>query len=354
MTDTTQTQTSTPAPAYDAIAGSDAFSAAERAYFESGGEKLDGLTETVTETPAATQTTQAAVNGNGQQTQETQTNAEAVDGEVEILEDGKVRDTKTGRFVPHKAFHAEREKRKATEAELAQTREKFTRADERLAVLNEALKGNVSATTQQTQEAAPPDPEKDVFGFLKWQQQKIADLEGKLNNTSKNTEAQLARSALRQHYDSDVTKYKTENAHFDAARSFLIEGRHKELEAIGITDKAQRQQMIDRQEAEIALEAMRGKRRPSEVIYNLAVARGFAPKAATTTQTNGTTQQSDAAAKLDAIAKGQAASASLTTAAGGPSGELTLEALANMGEGECSKALQKIGGEAALRKMLGG
>jgi hypothetical protein len=353
MTDT-QTQTSateTAAPAgFDAFAG-ESLTAAERAYFESGGEKTDGLAPSETNgagpVGAATNTAEKPTAAEGTQADPAPQTGDDDPGAIEITAEGKVaRDTKTGRFVPLAALHTERDKRKAIEGEFAQLREKHARADERLAVLSEALKGNVPAEKATTE--TPPDPEKDVFGFMRWQQKQIAELTAKLDTTTKETQNKLASSTLRQHYEGDVVKFKSEQPQFDAAKSFLVASRHKELEALGVADAAERQQMIDRQEAEIAVSAYRNKQRAPEILYKLAVARGFTPPAATATQQTTT----PAAEKLDAIAKGQAAAASLATAAGGPSGQLTMDEVANYTEAEFDALVRRVGGQAALRKMF--
>ena len=356
MTDTqTQTVESTPAPAaFDALVG-ESMSPAELAYFNSGGSNTDGLVPAETNGAAsvASQQTEGEARPTGQTPEaaptEQKANGEDEPGVIEISADGKMRDTKTGRFVPHQAFHAEREKRKGLEVELSKAREQAARFDERLAVLNEAFKGNLPASAQQTQDTAAPDPEKDIFGAFKWATERIAKLESKLDNTSNETKLELAKQTLRSHYDSTVTAYRKTQPAFDAAKTFLTEGRHKELEALGYADAAERQRMIDSQEAQLAINAYRNKSNAAEMLYKLAVARGFNPTPPAQEQN----KQSEAALKLDQIAKGQAAAASLTTAAGGPTTQLTAEAVLNMDEAQFDAAVKKAGGQAALMRLVG-
>lgn len=346
MTETTTTTATPEAPAFNPVFG-EGLSAAEQAYFESGGEKTDGLAPTETNGAASVaeaQTEGGAATQSAPDAAPTTAATEDEPGAIEISSDGKLRDTKTGRFVPHQAFHAEREKRKGAEGELAQVREKFARADERLAVLNEALRGNVPAATAQQAEQVP-DPEKDIFAHNRYLEKQLADLKAQVSTTKQETQAKLASSELRQHYEADVSRFKSEQPAFEAAKAFLTAGRHKELEALGVSDEKQRQQMIDRQEAEIAVGAYRQKQRAPEVIYKLAVARGFTPVAPEV-------KPSAAAERLDTIAKGQAAAASLTSASGGPSTGLTAESVANMNEAEFDALVRKVGSQAALMKML--
>lgn len=357
MTDTTtqtaDTTTATLAPSFDAVAG-EGFTAAEQAYFDSRGENTDGLAPTDTNGAASVASPQtegvAALAATQEAAPTDKANGEEDDGSIEISADGKLaRDTKTGRFVPIQALHRERERLQASKAELSELREKFTRADERLAVFNKAFEGQMPATAGQKADETAPDPEKDIFGAFKWATDRIAKLETKLDSTAKNTQVELARTALRQHYDASVGQYKKAQPNFDAAKQFLTEGRHKELEAIGYADQKERQDMIDQQEAQLAVSAYRNKQSAPELLYKLAVARGFNPTPPKVEEV----KPSEAALKLDQIARGQAAAASLVSAGGGPSSQLTAEAVANMTEEQFDAAVKKVGSQAALMRLVG-
>ena len=102
-------------------------SPAEQAYFSSKGANPAGL-----ETSEPSPVTQEAGPDPLSEAQPAANDDQVDAGEVYIDENGKARSVVSGKFVPHGAFHKERERRKATEAELQTYREKMARADERL------------------------------------------------------------------------------------------------------------------------------------------------------------------------------------------------------------------------------
>lgn len=322
-------------------AQSEDFSPAEMAYINSGGADTDGLaSEWGSDGQAAPdgqsqQKTQDAAPGapDGQQ----QGNDEVIDGEIVIDANGRPKDKTTGRFVPHGAFHKEREKRKATEQELEAMREKFTRADERMQLLNDLL-GNDGQQAQQKKDVeddTPPDPEKDIFAFVKWQTKQIEKLQSRLTETADQTNQREQARSTQQIYQADAMRFMQEQPAFRDAYQFLLEGRSKELEAVGVSDAGQRQRMIADEERGIVEQALKAGKSPSQLIYSLATARGFVPKAQQ--------QQQSANERVAAIKRGQQNAGPSLSNAGGSSGEgLTTEALANMSEEEFDAVVSKL------------
>lgn len=267
-----------------------------------------------------------------------------IDGDtlITVGPDGKPRGT-NGQFVPHKAFHAVREKYKSTRDELATTKEKFARADERLALLNEVLSGQQKPADQTSQQEEMPDPEKDIFAYVKWQAKQIDTLKSQLTEGTTKQEAREQETVFRNTYIADATAFNAKTPDFKDAYLHLVQGRDKELAVMGMTDPAERKAFIAKEEKAIVEQALARKVSPSEMLYQLAQNRGYAKKAA----------QSDPASKIENIRKSQAASLSLT-GTGGSSGEgLTAAALADMSEAEFEQVMSKLS-KSERARLLGG
>lgn len=249
--------------------------------------------------------------------------------------------------MPHKAFHAVREKFKATRDELVQTKEKFARVDERLALLNEVLSGQNKPAEQQQQVEEAPDPEKDIFAFVKWQTKQVEALKAQLAEGTTKQQAREQESTFRQTYIADATKFNAENPDFKDAYMHLVGGRDKELAVMGMTDSKERAAFIAKEEKAIVEQALQRGVSPSQMLYQLAKTRGYAKKEAPAAQ------QNDPATKIENIKKQQAASNSLT-GAGGSSGEgLTAAALGDMSEAEFEQVMSKLS-KTERRRLLGG
>jgi hypothetical protein len=271
------------------------------------------------------------------------------DGEEVIIvgKDGKPRAQGSGRFVPHQALHKERERRKSVETELGTYREKMARADERMAVLNEILgKEEPAARASAAGVEQEIDPSVDPLGALTQAYAKIKALESKVNETASQQQERENSRAMLSAYQNDAARFVREKPEFQHAYSYLFEGRHRELEAMGMTDQAERNRFIANEERQIVSSAIQGRRSPAQMLYNLAVARGFSHAPAAP-------QQNDAQ-RLEHLAKAQRVAGSSLSSAGGTSGEgLTPAALANMSEEEFATVAAKLG-KAKLRQLMGG
>ncbi len=273
---------------------------------------------------------------------------------IEIGADGKPRDLKSGRFVPHGAFHKERERRKALESENLSYREKMARADERLAVLNQII--GAQEGPEQAQKEEPINPDEDIFGAFKQAMGKIEKLQSQLNVREQREQSSAAEQNLVQSYQNDAVRFLQEKPDFKDAYFHLVNARHKELEAIGVTDHSQRNAMIAQEEKGLVAQAIQNRRSPAQVMYQLALARGFtagqspAPTPSPTPTPNPT--PSPAAQKIEQIKAGQQKTASLSSAGGSPGEGMTLEALANMSDDEFHKKVGHLSRN-QLRKLMG-
>lgn len=338
--------------------GSDSLSAAELAYFQSGGTDTSGLG--IEESPETIAPTQEPI-----ETAPTdQAKAPAADDEDDIIvdENGKARDAKTGQFVPHAALHKERTRRKEVEAENLSFREKLARVEERLSIFNELIgKGDLPTAAPAAKPEAksvfdeePIDPEEDVFGALKQQQRINAELRRQMSEGAKAREQQEAVSTVKTAYQQDATAFMAKTPDFKDAYGHLISTLHRELELMGVSDEAERNRAIAEQERELVSRALAQKKSPSELIYSIAKTRGFssAPSAAIDKQSQ-PAPKATADARIENVRRGQGSVISLAKA-GGASGEgLTVEALASMNEADFA-AMTKSLSKSQLRAIMGG
>jgi hypothetical protein len=335
---------------------SDDFSPAEAAYFSSKGSDTSGLE--AESGPAETPQAPASNEGNGAPPASHSPTGGPPEGPLDGVDDGeevvivgadgKPRAT-NGRFVPHQALHKERERRKSVETELMTMREQRARADERLAVLNDLMSKSDAPPSQGGGAEQPIDPEQDPIGALKQSYAKIAALEARLTESTKTVEERESARAMQSAYVNDAQRFLSEKPEFRESYQYLISGRHRELEAMGMEDVGERNRFIANEERQIVASAFQSRKSPAQMLYALAVARGFShtPPAPEPAKPNH-------AAKIEAIANGQRKAGVSLSAAGGSAGEgLTAAALADMSEEEFSAVAAKLG-KSKLRQLMGG
>jgi hypothetical protein len=330
----------------------ESLSPAESAYMKSGGTDTAGLEQEY----SAGETSQPAPEGQAPAGTAAAPDTTPADGAGDDIDletdtlitvgpDGKPRG-KNGQFVPHQAFHAVREKYKATRSELQNYQEKFARADERLALLNGVLAGNQPAAAAAADDNTPPDPEKDIFGYVKWQAKQIERLSNELKTGSERQQSSEQERAFKSTYVADAMAFHKSTPEFKDAYAHLINGRDKELALMGMADQKQRAAFIAKEEKAIVEQALQRGVSPSQMLFQLAQSRGFTPKPAAA-------PQSDIAAKIENVKRSQAASASLT-GTGGSAGEgLTAAALADMSEAEFESVMSKLS-KSERARLLGG
>lgn len=313
----------------------------------------------------------------GPRTQPEQT-ADAEPGEVMIDGEGKLRDAKTGRYVPHQAFHAERESRKAAQAEAAKLREESARVQERLSVLTEIIQGQETLVRQQHKQPDPApepekeiDPETDVFAAVKQMQardksraEQVAEIE-RVANQRIDAMQQEAR------YRQDALQFALKQPDFPEAYRYFNERRREELKLLGFNDESKIDQHIMAEERALMTQGFRTGGGPAQMIYSLARNRGYQPKAAEPAPTAQVAPaptpapppapaapmapqvSPDAAQAVLRVQNGQQASTSLT-GAGGTGGEgMTVQQLADMSEEDFQQFATKIGVK-KLDRLLGG
>lgn len=303
--------------------------AAEEAYFSSGGEAEIAAEPASTIEPSPEQ-----------QAQQPEPEAAPQD-----------RDEK-GRFVPHQALHAEREEHKKTKAELEQIRQQQ-------AILNDRWNTLLTATKQpeQTPEA-PPDPNEDIFAYAKWQGDQLKALQERVESRDK-TEQQQRQIAEQDrevwnHWSQSAQSYATEAPDFGDAVKFLSETRTNQLKALAAVDPrfADDNGILGQINAElrsIVVAAKEKGQNPARVVHELAKAYGFAAKAPEAAPNNGLTE------KLAQIDAAQTASRTLAASPGRNAGDpISPEAIANMSNAEFEAWMKVPENARRFNSMMGG
>jgi hypothetical protein len=252
---------------------------------------------------------------------------------------GKDKQEEQRKTVPHGAFHEERERRKAAEAEIAKLREERARFDERLKVIQEL---------QRPKEEEPdlgPDPETDPVGAINWLRQQRAQGAELMRRQQVEHEEAQRQQAVRTHlietYQADANQFRQTNPDFGDAYQHLLTSRQQELAAIGYTP-AEIHAAIQEDELAIAHRALTNGKSPSEVIYRLAKQRGYAKKASA----------ADAGDKIERIADGQERGKSLGAIGGGVAPtEMTAERLLKMSNAEFDEWTSKHPAQA--KRLMG-
>jgi len=348
--------------------GDDELTAAELAYFNSGGKDTSGLDLTPPEgeegtagTPSAEAPAPAPA-PEPEAVTESSASDDDDDDDVTVIvgKDGKERlKGKDGKFVSHQALHKEREKRKAVSAERDDLRVKLARGEERLAILNEAFNGQAAPTARAAAQdpltEEPIDPTADFMGAMSQVQRQQKALQDRVSQSQQTQSQRDTFATVKQVYHNDARAFMGKEPNFEPAYVHLVSGRRKELEAMGVSNPAERDRMIAQEESQLVTQALQNKMSPAQTIYQVAPARGFVPgpKPATNGANGAATGQRTAAQdKIAQVRAGQAAADTLSGAGGAGSEGLTFDRLASMGDDEFASAVDGMS-KAQIERILG-
>lgn len=281
-----------------------------------------------------------------------------------------VHDTKDSK-VPLGALHSERERRKAAERALADRDQVIARSDERLKLLAAAIEEAAKPPPSPPAAAAtpPPIPDWDAdpsghiqarFNALEGENRGLREMLGQhgqsfqqMDHARREAEAtqQLAQWTLAQERELAAS-----NPEYDPARQHLIQMRHAELQAMGITDPAARQQIIANDVLTLAKQAATQRGNFAQMVLGLAKARGFAMPAAAAPPDPAPSAAADPTptSREAAQERGREMAISLGSAGGAPRGALTADALARMGDADFESVLAKARKDpSAMRALFG-
>ena len=330
----------------------DAFTPEEAAAFEAM-ERGEALPAPIAEPPAGEPAPQApaAAAQAGEVAPD-----QVVDPEAEDADDPEAN---RGRFVRHGAFHKERARRKELEAEVTRLRDMHTRGDERLRLLTQAMQQGAPQAQQpagqpQAQAPAVPNPEEDIFGYVKHLEAQLAEVRG---GQQQMTEAQRERQAFDDtvtSYQADIGRFSQSEPAFADAYQHLIRSRAQELLYAGVPQH-EITKAIQADELALVRASLAAGVSPAERVFQMAKIRGFAPKptepVATVAPAAAPAETpADRAARVQAGP--QAAGRSLSGAGGAPAAEMTMERLVEMSEAEFEAYANK--NPRALAALMGG
>lgn len=290
------------------------------------------------------------------------------------------------RMVPHKVFHAEREKRKGIEAKLSELQ---TQAAADKARFEERF--NALAAVAQAATAPPPaapaaeEPLPDVtvdpvghFQALSQRQAKQVEMLTGLVQGMQSQQQQASQIAqLRSWGAAQEQAFETREPTYREAMAHLERSRREELTALGVLDPVEQSRILGQDIQNIAVRARQEGANFAERLYALAQRRGYQKTAAATTGVpaiDGSQTTSPAAARQPAASVAAAAptldipaadpatrlrhgreNATTIGAAGtAPPTRLSAAQIADMSEAQFSALLGRMeGNPTLLRDLLG-
>jgi hypothetical protein len=272
--------------------------------------------------------------------------------EIETEDPDQPRDDK-GRFVPKSAYLRVKEESRGKDQKLAAIAAELIRQRERQATISDLMQ---SARPQQQEPEPERDisPEEDIFGAYKQLAAKMKALEQGIGQRDQSTRQQLEAMQIQTAARVDLESFASKEPAFMEAYGYLVGQRDKELQALGVSNPAQRQATIKAEARELMEGALRNQSSAAERIWALAQARGFMPKAKQQPAIN-----PEAAAEIERINKGKENATTLRgVGTGSDTGQsLTLAKIADMDEPTYFKtrdAYVAKNGIGAWKKLTGG
>lgn len=242
--------------------------------------------------------------------------------------------------VPQGALHAEREKRKGVEQELAAAREQLAA----IAKMREQI-----ASRKPAELPAADDP-----AALEHLRQRVAEQDQNLNRIGQHIDTQAANQAEAQQLGAVVSaseaEYRQQQPDYDNAIQHVVEARARELALYGLAP-AQIQQTIADEAMDIVRSAVAQGRNPAELGYQIALSRGYRPQQAEDQPAAQPT--SGAAATVAALGAAKASSRSLGQAAGSTPQQLNAEAIVALSPDEFERLYMTPEGRRQIDAIAG-
>jgi hypothetical protein len=240
---------------------------------------------------------------------------EAAPAPVEAVEGEEAKEK--GGTVPQQALHAEREKRKSAETELAALRDQL---------------GAIQKMREQVASRRPDDlPAADDPAAIEHLRRRLAETEQTVTRVTQGMDdARLVNEEVQQlggYMSQAEARLREQKPDYDEAIDHIVKARAAELELYGLSP-AQIQQTISQEAVDVIRTAVQQNRDPAELAYSLAQARGYRPAEGGGRQTEAKPNGGGAQAMLDAIENAKKASKSLGSGGGAAVKTLTAEAVA--------------------------
>lgn len=168
------------------------------------------------------------------------------------------------KYVPHAAFHEERERRKELQQQLRARDEAQARLSERLDRLNEVI----LAPRQELQDADPLEiMAREVLELKK-------SREDERQQALKEAETRKSQTEFYNRYAASAESFAKDQPDFKPAYDFLLNSRAEELRMMGIP-QAEIGRALANDEYYIVQNAYQSEKNPAQVLYELAKARGY-------------------------------------------------------------------------------
>jgi hypothetical protein len=139
---------------------------------------------------------------------------------------------------------------------------------------------------------------------------------------------------------------------FQAAYLHLVDQRHSVLEALGMSDKNERNQRIAQEEHDLVMQAIAAKRSPAEALYAVAKASGWRMPAKAAEPSGKSAAQSAAEQKIDRINRNMAQTQSFGGKGGQAGKGLSAAQIINMSDADFDAFTAGLS-EEQLNRMLG-
>lgn len=261
------------------------------------------------------------------------------------------------KMVRLEALHEERERRRQLEKERSEERERYRLLEERTNLLLHRIgqPQQPPSAPEKPAEPAIPDLATDPVGHILGNQHAIQRQLEQFSGTTREQQERINQqiqqqqivAAVVQHGQAMERQFSVEHPDYADAVRHLEAARHRELQAVGVSDLAQRAAQIQQEGVALAAFCMQTGRNPAQAIYELAQIRGYAspaPKqqeAETQPESVAPPQVPAARAQLETIAAGQQHARSLGNTSGSGPAPLTAQRLLEMPEAEFAKMLEK-------------
>ena len=270
------------------------------------------------------------------------------------------------RLVPLSALHEERRRRQAAALRLRQMEMENERRTGVLQGRLDALERIALQARQEPEKPEEPEPdmEKDPAKWVQHQfrkrdkklesvaeenrrlQEMLLEREEQFTGALSENHRRIQETERAQALDSTIARDDDEarSAYpdYDDAVEYVYELRHRQLDAVGITDPAQRDMMIGNEARVMAEQAYANGQSAADAIYRMARASGFG---------GARSPAAPRGDKLDNVRRGQQVSRTLARAPSrAAGGQPSLDDIANMSEAEFGRYVKDF---ESLKRMHG-
>lgn len=365
----------------------------EQHYFNTGGDVNDSLarTENVPLQPEQTPPADAQVRSQPQPQPEPQED----DDEPVTQRVGADGQPQRPRKISFAKYEEAENARRELERRFNERNVNYARLEERLNLLTQAMQPQEQ--TNQPAEDQEPDPNQDIFAYLKWQSKQVKTIQQTIEDYRQQIATGQSEMAEQARYIESMNEYAAQEPHFVQAYNFLLRNRAAELMAPYYPQATYEQlmqarippqiaQQLKLEERDLYKNAFERQLDPASEVFRMAQLRGFRPQPPQTPaqeavdtvrresapQKPGTpmgqaparqqapqAQPRTATEMVDAIRRGQPAAQSLSHVSGtAPDvvSELTPERLADMSEEDFARVLNTLqarGDNTELRRLFG-